>query len=123
MATGYQVPLNHNYNYKQNLAAGGVRNITFKDASAGLTRAKRLFIRIEEATGAHSGAVHYKLRSDHGTIVNATANNFFMYNGETLLEIPFFCAQIDFLNGDAGTAIDIYIDAYSDEDISGAAWT
>lgn len=123
MADSYMAPLNHNYNGSTTIAISpGEKTLTFKDASGGLTRAKRLFIRIDPPMG-FTGYIHYKLYSQHGTVASAAVTNFFLQGGETLLEIPFFCAQMKFLNTDAGLTADIFIDAYSDVDISGAAWT
>lgn len=116
----YIQPLNNNFNSSGAIASGnGKLTITFKDASANLTRAKRIFLRIDAAIG-FTGYIHYVCYSAHGTVSDAASSNFFLMAGETLLEIPFYCAQIKLLNTDAAINATVYIDAYSNDDISGS---
>ena len=104
---------------KLNCADSTGVTVTFKDADGNNTRAKRVSIRFGAAAG-HIGKIHRVFYNRHGTMADADASNMFNYAGEVELVIPFMCAQVKIFAIDPGAmAYGVYIDAFSDEDITG----
>jgi len=114
----YSAPYSVYMNDSLQIAAGANLTITFKDTNGNNTRAKRVHLRID-AAGGHSGEVYRKPYNRHGAVVAAAAGDFYFLAGESMLELPFYTAQINVLNSDAAVACTVYYEAFSDEDITG----
>ncbi|RLC88410.1 MAG: hypothetical protein DRJ03_02705 [Chloroflexi bacterium] len=121
--------LARNFNGSEDCADDATLTVAFKNSDGDGSTAKRVQVRITADDPAWDGKVHYKYFASRDPAIPAaapvTTDNFFLYVGESELEIPAFTGQIQFLNKDAVGAVGIrvYIDAFSDEDISGTTMT
>ncbi len=119
--------LTHYFSLKASLPKGGatVKTLTFKNAAGTQKIAKRLSYRIvcPDASAPEADKyVHlYMNCASPGT--TPTTDHFALKAGDNQLQVPFAAKNIKFLNDDDLVDYTVYVEAFSDEDISGSAWT
>lgn len=109
----------NNFNGSNALTANVAGAFIFKNAAGVQTRAKEIFIRIDAGVSGDLAKINYRLNLS-GTPVAPTTAQQFLDVGGWMTQIKCFAASIGFLTVNANCVA--YIDAYSDEDISGTAF-
>ncbi len=109
-----------NYNNSAALTNNVVKKVVFKDAASAASQCKRFNLRVVGGSG-YAGKVHFAVFvASPGAGTHVTNANFFLYSDESMLSIPCNVSEIHLVSIDSGAVgATFYIDAYSDEDISG----
>lgn len=122
----YPSSIPNNYNSAHALVASTVKKLVFKNAAGTGTRAKRIIMRFDSAKGTTvtGERIFYKQYNRHGVAASADPAddaNFFCFPGEIYLCLEGVkTAELRFLALEA--KVKLYIEAYSDEDISGTTF-
>jgi hypothetical protein len=115
------------YNGSVALVDSVIKTLTFKDAAGVETLAKRVGIKtVFDPVAGYTGKIYYKFFPERQPIAGAndvTSSNVFLKMGENLEQIPAYVSKVQFLSIDpSAVAVSISVEAWSDNDISGAAF-
>jgi len=105
-------------------AGAAVKKATFLDADSKPSWCKRLRIRAD-AAAAHSGKIHFRVYAESGaaTALDPGASDPWIYAGDDyLMPEDLAICEIRFYNADAAEDADIYLEPFSDVDISKSAF-
>lgn len=109
----------YNYNKSAALTNNVVKKVVFKTAGAVASQAKRYDLRVVGGAG-YAGKVHIRVFTAASGAATVTNEHFFLYSDESRLSIPCNISEIHLLSIDGGAVgATFYLDAYSDEDITG----
>jgi len=116
----------YNFNSALAVTAATVERLVFKNAAGVATRAKRIMLRFDYDPAAAAPVVpsriSYKFFAAKGLAASAdpvAGSNMFVFPGEPMLTVE-GDAIAEFRLYTADSDVVLYIDAYSDEDISGS---